>query len=103
MSKAKKILTGVGKLLSRYKYPITIILGLLWVCLLDEYSWSERLRLQNRINELSGEYAVLARENERDSLMLDNLKRHPKAYERVARERYFMKTADEDVFVLSDE
>lgn len=103
MSKAKKIISRLGHLLGQYKYIITIILGLLWVGLLDEYSWSERLQLQNRINLLSDEYAELARENERDSLLLDDLKHHPKAYERVARERYFMKTPDEDVFVLSDE
>ena len=103
MSKAKKIFSSLGRLLGRYKYIITVILGLLWVCLLDEYSWSERIRLHSRINVLNDEYAELARENERDSLLLDDLKRHPKAYERVARERYFMKAPKEDVFVLSDE
>ena len=58
---------------------------------------------EEKVKQLDDEYAELARENERDSLLLDDLKRHPKAYERVARERYFMKAPNEDVFVLSDE
>ena len=32
--------------------------------------------------------------------MLDS---DPKAIEKIARERYFMKTDDEDIFVLSDD
>ena len=99
----KKFFNGLWHVLGRYKYLITIVVGLLWVCLLDENSWRERIRLQGEINALSDEYAEMARENEQDSLLLDNLKRNPKAYERVARERYFMKAADEDVFVLSDD
>jgi cell division protein FtsB len=31
------------------------------------------------------------------------LNRNPKAMERIARERYFMKHDDEDIFVLSDD
>ena len=32
-----------------------------------------------------------------------DLERNQKAIEKVARERYFMKTDDEDIFVLSEE
>jgi len=31
------------------------------------------------------------------------LRRDPKAIEKIARERYFMKTDDEDIYVLSDD
>lgn len=103
MSKMKKFLRGLWKLAGRYKYLITVVLGLLWICLLDENSWRERMRLQSEINALQDEYKQMAKANERDSLLLDKLRHDPKAYERIARERYFMKALDEDIFVLSDE
>jgi cell division protein FtsB len=34
---------------------------------------------------------------------MDMLKRDPKAIEKIARERYFMKADGEDIFVLSDD
>ena len=38
---------------------------------------------------------------ERDSKNLLEIKKDPKAIEKIARERYFMKADDEDIFVLS--
>ena len=41
--------------------------------------------------------------HEADSKLLRELRNDPKTIERIARERYFMKSADEDIYVLSDE
>ena len=38
-----------------------------------------------------------------DMRQILELNRNPKAMERIARERYFMKHDDEDIFVLSDD
>ncbi len=99
----KKFFNGLMRVLGRYKYLIVVIVGVLWVSLLDENSWRRRVQLQGEIDALTEEYQEYARQNAADSVLLDNLKRNPKAYERVARERYFMKADDEDVFVLSDD
>ena len=40
---------------------------------------------------------------ERDKAKIRELDRNPKAMEKIARERYFMKTDDEDIFVLREE
>ena len=39
----------------------------------------------------------------KDMRELRMLDRNPKAIEKIARERYFMKADDEDIFVLSDD
>ena len=39
----------------------------------------------------------------RDQAQIKELDRNPKAIEKIARERYFMKADDEDIFVLSDD
>jgi cell division protein FtsB len=38
-----------------------------------------------------------------DSLKLVNLDMHPEEIVKIAREKYFMKANDEDIFMLSDE
>ena len=45
-------------------------------------------------------YLVASREDQEKIRTLDS---NPKAIEKIARERYFMKADDEDVFVLSDD
>ena len=40
---------------------------------------------------------------EQDEQKIKELKRNPKAITKIARENYFMKGDDEDIFVLSDD
>jgi cell division protein FtsB len=39
----------------------------------------------------------------RDQAQIKELDRNPKAIEKIARERYFMKADNEDIFILSDD
>ena len=57
-------------------------------------SWQDELK--DEIEHYESEY-------QRDQNESHQLQSNPKAMERIARERYFMKYADEDIFVLNDE
>ena len=88
-------------LLGHYKYLITVVLGLLFVTVLTDYSAVNLVKLDMQKSDLQAEidrYTLQAKEAERE---LHDLKVSPGAVERVARERYFMKRDGEDVFVLS--
>lgn len=87
--------------LNKQKYLITIILGLLVVCVVDENSLRKYVAYQLRINELNTEIESYQKQFERDSLQLKELTDNPKGIERVARERYLMKRPNEDVFIMS--
>ena len=50
--------------------------------------------------QLRQRYEKLNQKNQAQIRELDN---NPKAIEKIARERYFMKTDEEDIFVLSDD
>jgi cell division protein FtsB len=78
-------------------------LGVLIVGFLDENSLWSHLKNQHRISELQEEIDKYNAENQRDQAQIRELDRNPKAIEKIARERYFMKTDDEDIFVLSDD
>ena len=61
--------------------------------------------MQNKqyIGELEEEIDRYTRQACRDQEQIHMLDSDPKAIEKIARERYFMKTDDEDIFVLSDD
>ena len=56
-----------------------------------------------RLNEKNEELQAYEEQFERDSIRLHNFEASLKGVETIARERYKMKRADEDVFVLSTE
>lgn len=87
--------------LARHKYLITIVLGLLLVGVIDENSFRKYIMLRMEYNAAQAELEHYEEQFHRDSLRLSALKANRKGVERVARERYFMKRPNEDVFVLS--
>ena len=87
--------------LSHYKYLITIVVGLLIVGVFDENSFRMRVKYQLQINELKDQIKKYETMNRVDTRKLQELRRNPKSIEKIAREDYFMKANDEDIFVLS--
>ena len=89
------------EVISHYKYLITIVVGLLVVGVLDDNSFRKRIQYELQISELEDQIERYNKQYERDSKDLLEIKKDPKAIEKIARERYFMKADDEDIFVLS--
>lgn len=98
-----KITGHILGFLSRFKFHIVILLGVLIVGVLDENSFMKRIEYAYQIKDLKAEIQKYDRQYRHDTQQLKDLKRDPKAIARIARERYFMKTEDEDIFVLSDD
>ena len=80
-----------------------IIIGVLITVVIDENSVMQRLKLEMQIRDLKEQIADYNGQYERDQAKLKDLRRNPHAITKIARERYFMKADDEDIFVLSDE
>ena len=105
MKVIKNFMAMVGKVwhLPFVKYGVITIVGVVLVGFVGQNSMLAHIRNMQYIGELSeeiDEYNARAREDMRQIRELD---RNPKALERIARERYFMKHDDEDIFVLSDD
>ena len=84
------------------KYAVVCIAGVLIVGFLDENSLWNHMKNRQRIDELKDEKARYNAVYQRDLAKIRELDRNPKAMERIAREHYFMKADDEDIFVLKD-
>ena len=85
------------------KYTVVVLLGVLVVGFLDENSIWNHFKNQRRISELEEEIDKYNAAYERDQSKIRQLNKDPKAMEKIARERYFMKADDEDIYVLSDD
>lgn len=85
------------------KYIVVVVVAVALVGFIDENSVWNHLANQRRIASLEAEIKQYLDDYHRDIDQLHSLSRDPKAIEKVARERYFMKTDDEDIFVLSDD
>ncbi len=93
----------VWSFLSHYKYLIVVVLGILVVGFLDENSFMKRIQYEMQIDDLEAQISKYNKQHDADAKKLREIKRNPKAIEKIARERYFMKASDEDIFVLSDD
>ncbi|MCH4147000.1 MAG: septum formation initiator family protein [Prevotella sp.] len=93
----------IWSFLSHYKYLIVSVLGIAIVGFLDDNSFLRRIQYDLQLDDLKTEIQKYNDQNKADSKQLRELKRDPKAIEKIARERYFMKADNEDIYVLSDD
>lgn len=90
-------------IIARKKYWIVVTLGVLFVGFFGENSLLQHARNRIQIREIQAQIDEYNARYERDEQQLKELQRNPKAMTKIAREKYFMKADDEDIFVLSDD
>ena len=79
------------------KYIVVLVLGVVLIGFVGSNSVLAHLGNKQRINELKDEIDYYEGEYSRDQARIHQLQTDPKAMEQIARERYFMKHADEEV------
>ena len=102
MKKLKKICLRVYRI-KALKYVFVTVLAVVLVGFIDENSVWKHLQNKQRIGELQAEITRLTEQNEHDQAQIRMIETDSKLIEKIARERYFMKADDEDIFVLSDD
>ena len=91
------------KIVGRLKYIIVIVAAVLIFRIFDSNSFVQRFKHKQVISELKSEINKYNAMHKRDSAQVKNLVNNPRFIEKIARERYFMKAEDEDIFVLTDD
>lgn len=102
MNRFKSILNAIRRHKS-LKYIIVVVIAVVIVGFVDENSIWNHFHNKQKINELKAEIERYNRQHEQAKAQLKRLNSNPKAIEKIARERYFMKADDEDIFVLSED
>ena len=102
MKKVKSLLLRIYHI-PALKYIVVALVAVALIGFFDENSVWNHLRNKQRISDLEEEIEMYTERFHRDQEKIRTLDSDPKAIEKIARERYFMKADDEDVFVLSDD
>ncbi len=93
----------VWSFVRRNKYYITLGTFLLIIGVLDENSLIQRISHRAEIHQLKSEIERYRKQFNRDSELLKEITSNEEALEKVAREKYFMKKENEDIYVFEDD
>lgn len=85
------------------KYGLVFVIGVALIGFVGSNSILGHYQNKAKIDELKAEIEHYEDIYRHDQNQIHQMQSSKKEMERVARERYFMKTADEDIFVLSDD
>ena len=102
MKKVKSFLLRIYHI-PALKYVVVALIAIVLIGFVDENSIWNHMRNKQRISELEEEIDQYTERYHQDQERIRTLDSDSKAIEKIARERYFMKADDEDVFVLSDD
>lgn len=86
----------------RHKYGFVIALFVLLMGVVDENSLWSRYRHQAELAKLRSEIRKFKEMYEHDTRYLEEMDTNPDILTEIARERYYMKTDDEDIFIIKD-
>ena len=95
--------TSIKHWFFKLKYVIALIVFIVAIGFVGESSIVNRIAQQQEISRLKGEIDDYNRKFEQDKKTLHALKNDPEAIKEVARSRYFMKTDNEDIFIVEEE
>jgi cell division protein DivIC len=84
----------------RNKYIIAVLVFLIWLLVFDRNSLIDRVRYIRTLSDLEDERQYYIERIDEDSRRLNELKTDKDNLEKFAREQYFMKKENEDVFVI---
>ena len=87
----------------RNKYLMAVMVFLVWLMIFDNNSLIDRVKYLNTLHEMKDEKQYYLERIDEDSRRLNELKTDRDNLEKFAREEYFMKKENEDVFVIVEE
>jgi cell division protein DivIC len=83
--------------LNRYVLISTVFV--VWMLFLDNYSYLQHRELNKEIEELEENIEYYKAEIKKDSIQIKKL-RNPAEIEKYAREKYYMKKTEEDIYIV---
>lgn len=84
------------------RYVLVIVFVIIWLLFLDNYSYFEHRTLNKELKELEDNKEYYENEIRKDSMAIKQLKNADQT-EHYAREKYYMKREDEDVYLIEFE
>lgn len=84
------------------RYVLVLLFFIIWMLFLDNYSYLDHRILNNEIDELEDNINYYKKEIKEDSIKIKKLK-NTDQIEKYAREKYYMKRENEDIYLIEFE
>ncbi len=81
------------------KYVLLSLIFIIWMVFLDSNSWMVHSELNQELNELEENKQHFQKEIDKDQTIIKKLQDSVEL-EKFARQKYFMKRADEDIYII---
>ena len=98
MEKVQLFLLKLKPLLNKYVISIGVIF--IFVVFIDENSVVKRIKLEREISDLKREIRLYQKQRDISTQKLENLNSGNDELEHIAREEYYMKKPNEEIFVI---
>jgi hypothetical protein len=96
-----KLLTRIPAFLKN-KYLLTLIGFAVWMLFFDRNDFISQFSRYKKLSELETNTSYFNHKIEAAKTELEKRKTDPSAYERIAREKYYMKKDNEDIFLFNE-
>lgn len=100
--KEKNVLVGAILLLALSPYILILLIFIIWMFFFDGNSYLIHKELNQEIEKLEGNKEFFKKEINQDKSQINKLK-DTTELERFAREEYFMKQANEEIYIIEYE
>ncbi len=81
-------------------YVGIVFVFIVWMLFFDEFNWIRLGKDRHKVKQLNKEAVFLEEKIAKDMARIKALKTDPNELERFAREEYYMKKANEDIFII---
>lgn len=86
----------------RNRFLLTGAIALVWLLFVDRYDFFFHISLQQKIRQMEKDKAFYISEIDRIRIDKEKLFSDPEELERFAREQYWMKRNNEDLYIVTD-
>ena len=91
------------KKLVQNKYVVASILFMIWVTFINDIDLIFIMKSKSELNEMKEQLDYYEEQNQQTSESLAEITSDKNTLERFAREQYFMKRSNEDIFVIREQ
>jgi len=91
------------KKLVQNKYVVASILFMVWVTFINDIDLIFIMKSKSELNEMKEQLDYYEEQNQQTSESLAEITSDKNTLERFAREQYFMKRSNEDIFVIREQ
>ncbi len=96
-----KILSNIPPVLKN-KYVLTVIGFAVWMLFVDKNDFITQVSRHKKLSDLKSSSSYFDQKIDAAKTELEKRKNDPSAYERLAREKYYMKRDNEDIFLFNE-